>query len=77
MAWKKMCVKPKSDKGLLPKICKELITKQELIPCYAQKPILWHYLSEKKKLYWWIGIARRQKALKSVSDSGFWVKFNE
>lgn len=49
MAWKKMCVKPKSDKGLLPKICKELITKQELIPCYAQKPILWHYLFRKEK----------------------------
>ena len=30
-----------------------------------------------KKLYWWIGIARRQEALKSVSDPGFRVKFNE
>ena len=51
IAWKKIFVKHKSDKGLLPKICRELVIKQELVPYYVQKPILWHYLFRKEKSF--------------------------
>lgn len=78
MPWlgRNVCETPNLIKDYCRKFAKNLLPSKNLFPVMHRSQYYGTTFSEKKKLYWWIGIARRQKALKSVSDSGFWVKFN-